>query len=101
MGSQISTTGHLQRCSTSSNASRCGRGYHWQQAAVTAAHAAQWMRTAALTYGWMTAAMVLRPVAVSMASVSSEIMLPASDATTVAPRMESVPALHRILTKPA
>ena len=52
-------------------------------------------------YGWMTAARVPRPVAVSMARDISDIRLPASAATTVAPKMVSVPALHSILTKPA
>ena len=49
----------------------------------------------------MTAAIALKPVLVSMASVISEMMLPASAATTVAPRMQSVPALHKMRTKPA
>ncbi len=49
----------------------------------------------------MTAAIALKPVLVSMASEISEMMLPASAATTVAPRMQSVPALHKMRTKPA
>ena len=49
----------------------------------------------------MTAAIALKPVLVCMASEISEMMLPASAATTVAPRMQSVPALHKMRTKPA